>query len=262
MKKLIVMFLISIILGCSSEVKLKSSGISVDMTDSGFELTSDLIPGITLYGNANGGFLYITKVRYFSNWAEGWTEGFYEASGKYKINKAQDGFYLTQEDKLEIWDITSGEIRHKNKYYRDDNGLQKVRNRINRINEYISVIKNAGFGHIDFIGGIKKETKISSFTLKKDFYPVLFPEVMGFEKLEKANELPKCYYSANYEEFKVEGDNINWRQDYTKAVYPEHLWELRDTGTIYRDLEEAPYIFISLYNLEKFLNKIEEIKCH
>lgn len=262
MKKVLIIFFIGTILSCSSEIKLKSSGISVDYTDSGFEMTSALIPGITLYGNESGGYLYVTKVRLFSNWAQGWTEGFYDASGKYKIEKAQNGFYLIQEDQFELWDIISGEVRYKNKYYRDDDGLQKVRNRVNRINEYVSVIKKAGFGHIDFIGGVNKSSVISNYTLKKDFYPVLFPEVMGFGKLDKANKLPQKYYSANYEITKVDGDNIYWRHDYTKAVYPEQLWELRDSGTIYRDLEESPYIFISLYNLEKFLDRIEEIKCH
>lgn len=262
MKKIILLLTVGIFLSCSSEFKLGNKDISIEYTNEGFELNSPAIPGITLYGYQSEGYLYITKARFFSNWAQGWTEGFYEASGKYKIKEINGGTYLVEEDRLEFWDIISGEIRFKSKYYRNDDGLQKVRNRIARHKEYVNVLKNWNDFNNNYIGGIKKIGNLSGFTLKEHIYPYLFPEIVGFEKLDSKNMLPEEFYYNGYEEIKVEGDNIYWRHDYTISVFPEHIWELRDSGTIYRDFQESPYIFISLYNLEKFLDEIEGIKCH
>lgn len=225
-------------------------------------LTSKAIPGMRFEGTVDGDDIYFSRVRIFSNWENGWTEGFYQASGKYSVEYSDNGYTLREVDPLEIWDIESGEIRYRDKYYREDDGLQKVRNRIERVKEYSKVIKEGGGP--EFLGGVKKPNLLSSYTLKEFFYPILFPEIVGFNKLYKNGDLPDKYYESNNDKLVYEGSNIKWRDDYTRAIYPEHLWELRNSGTIYRDFEEAPNIFISYYNLngfiEKKLNNIKIIK--
>lgn len=220
-----------------------------------FELSSPIIPGITFMGSISEDFLYVTSVRFFSNWQNGWTEGFYQASGKYLLEKNGSAYKLVEVDKLEVWDIESGEIRYRGNYFRGDDGLQKVRNRVDRIREYALVIKsNKG---PEYLGGVKKASTVSLYTLKGSLYPKLFPEVKGFKKLERDMRLPKTYYSNEYTKETVEGSNIYWRTDYTKSVFPEHLWELRDSGTIFRDFEEASKLVVGFYNLDSFIeNKL------
>lgn len=229
--------------------------VFIAQNNDNFELSSPIIPGITFIGAVSGKTLYITSVRLFSNWQNGWTEGFYQASGKYLLENSVNSYNLVEVDPLEIWDIESGEIRYKGNYYRGDDGLQKVRNRVDRIREYVSVIKeNRG---PDYLGGVKKASTVSLYSIKGSLYPKLFPEVEGFKKLEKNLRLPKLYYSNDYPKEKVEGSNIYWRTDYTKSVFPEHLWELRDSGTIFRDFEETPQLIVGFYNLDGFIeNKL------
>lgn len=229
------------------------SDVVIALDENSVELTSTLIPGMNFRGTLEGNTIYITQVRVFSNWQNGWTEGFYQASGKYLIVEDGKDYLLEEVDPIEIWDIESGEIRYRGKYYRKDDGLQKVRNRVQRIEEYARIIKE--YGGPNYIGGVKKVTTASKFTIHGHLYPKLFPEVLGFEKLEDSRELHSRYYKSDFEIEKIEGSNIFWRTDYTKALFPEHLWELRNSGTIFRDFEEAPYLVMSYYNLEGFINK-------
>ncbi len=206
-----------------------------------FEFILEELPGLTITGvihkEDSKDILYITEVRLFSNWENGWTEGFYGASGKYKIEDKDDGYLLTTIDPFELWDIISGEIRYNDTYYRADNGLWKVKNRIDRLIELSRVIIN------DF----NYDPSVDS--LKDDIIPILFPEVYKFSRLEEDKILPKAYYDSDLEEEYTLGNGIKWRKDYTKSVYPEHLWELRDSGTLYRDCLEAPRIFETLFKI-------------
>lgn len=235
----------------SKIVTSKGNEVLITTKEGKVEITSPVVPGMSFSGTLSDNTIYITQVRLFSNWQNGWTEGFYQASGKYYVEATGKGYLLKEIDALEIWNIESGEIRYRGNYYREDDGLQKVRNRVDRIEEYVKVIKEKGGP--EFLGDIKKGNSISSYTIKKFLYPVLFPEVVGFNKIEKSNMMQKAYYKSDYEKVKVPGSNIYWRDDYTKSIFPEHLWELRNSGTIFRDFEEAPNIVISYYNLDGFI---------
>lgn len=226
---------------------ITSSCKSTDQLDNYFTLKSDLLPGFELSGiilkENEKDILYITKVRIFSNWERGWTEGFYEASGKYLIEKSTGGDKLIEVDPFELWDIVSGEIRYYDTYYRGDDGLRKVRNRLDRLRELSKAL-------------IEDMNYPKYFTdLEKNLYPILFPEVYNFNKLKREGRLSKDFYNSNLEVEVIRGNGINWRSDYTKAVFPKEFWELRDTGSIYRDALEAPDIFKSLYNLNYYFKE-------
>ncbi|MBN2616988.1 MAG: hypothetical protein JXR64_01610 [Spirochaetales bacterium] len=217
--------------------------------DKSFTFTSPNLPGFSISGivaNEEGiDYLYITSVRMFSNWAGGWTEGFFEASGRYQLEKSGNNYKLTEIDPFELWDIVSGEIRYHDNYYRGDDGVWKVKNRVDRLKELCRVLT------IDM--GFNKY----SGNLEKEIYPTLFPELYKFKKLEVKGLLPKSYYESGLEPKTVRANDIKWRVDYTQAVFPQEFWELRDSGTLYRDVLEAPDIFNSLYNLEEFFSRKE-----
>lgn len=214
-----------------------------------FTFTSQHLPGFEITGvtAAEEGkeILYITSVRMFSNWEGGWTEGFYEASGKYIIENEGQNYKLTEVDPFELWDIVSGEIRYHDNYYRGDDGLWKVKNRIDRFRE-LSRVLISDMGFPKFSGD-----------LEQDIYPQLFPELYKFKKLEEDNKLPTVFYESGLEPEIFRANDIKWRVDYTESVFPEPFWKLRDSGTLYRDALEAPDIFRSIYNLEEFFSNKE-----
>lgn len=221
-------------------------------------INSPLIPGMTINGQVSreeGQFIYyVTDVRLFSNWNNGWTEGFYEASGKYLIKKEALGYKFVELDSFELWDIIRGEIRYHDTYYRKDDGMWKVKNRVDRLKE-VSRVLHKDFNLEPIYGSIDRENSLGG-KFSEAVYPILFPELNKFEALERENKLPKEYYLYNSETTFIQGSGINWRDDYTKSVFPEQLWELRNTGTMFRDVQEAPNIFFSLYNLEGFIEEI------
>lgn len=253
-------------IGYKKRSKIKSKrpliSIEVEKNESGkhiLSLNSPVIPGITINGQvsieAGEIVYYITDVRLFSNWENGWTEGFYEASGKYVIEKKSNSNYKFKEvDKFELWDIVSGEIRYHDSFFRADDGMWKVKNRVDRLKE-VTRILHKDFNLAPVYGSNTKATTISG-KFEDSVYLLLFPELYKFEKLEQKNSLPKTFYGNTFEKETVKGNGIKWRVDYTKSVFPEQLWELRDTGTMYRDAQEAPNILLSLYNLDGFINDI------
>lgn len=240
----------------------KNSAVILNITDNNgkerVEIESPLIPGVIISGQlsreTDGIYCYITDVRMFSNWENGWTEGFFEASGKYLFVKDDSSYVIKEVDPFELWDIVSGEIRYYDAYYREDDGLWKVKNRTDRLME-LSRVLHKDFNLDSFYGHIEKKNSIGkAFT--KDVYPVLFPELYDFKKLDKSGKLPIDFYKSVYKNEIVWGNGIKWRTDYTKSVFQEQLWDLRDSGTLYRDVIEAPEIFFSLYNLESFFEEV------
>lgn len=214
---------------------------STQKDENSIKFSHKSIPGMEIMGivaqESDKDILFITGVRLFSNWGKGWTEGFFEASGKYEIYFNGNQFKITQIDKFELWDIVSGEIRFGDVYYRGDDGLWKVKNRIDRLKEVSRILKNVP---VD----VKEVSKY------------LFPELYKFDKLQDTGKLPQVFYDSMLEPHVREGSGIKWRVDYTQSVFPEQLWELRDSGTLYRDLTEAPKIFNAIYNIDELFDNL------
>jgi hypothetical protein len=61
--------------------------------------------------------------------------------------------------------------------------------------------------------------------------PVLFPEMV------KRRNRPADWRQES-DEF-VRGEDIRWNKDYTERVFPEILRNVRNSGTLFRDWEEA-----------------------
>lgn len=228
-----------------------TSCTTVKERSNGFSFESDILPGMTISGitaSENGvEILYITGVRMFSNWAGGWTEGYFEASGKYVMETYEGTYKLIEIDHFELWDIISGEIRYHDTYYRGDDGLWKVKNRVDRLKEISRVLVNE----------LGKTDKLED--LSHDIYPFMFPELYKFDDLEKKGELPESFKNSGFEPEIIKSSGINWRSDYSRSVFPEQIWKLRDSGTLYRDVQEAPDIFRAIYNLEYYFKNGELI---
>lgn len=188
------------------------------------EYRNPLIPAAVISGDIEdtreGGLrFYVTEVRFFTNWPNGWTEGVYEASGTYLLHNTGGNTRLEVEEEFTLWDITSGGIRYFDTYYRGDEGSRKVKNRIDRMTEISRFVKKEkGFPGKDRV------------TFSRNIRAFLFPEAA------------------------VMGAGIVWDKQYTEKILPEQYIELRNSGTIYRDFEEAPVLFYTMYNLDYVMN--------
>ena len=223
-------------------------------------LTSPYIPGITLNGDieetATGFRLYITEVLLFAEWPNGWTEARYEGTGSFLFEREQDAWLFRIQDSLELWEIVSGEIRYYDTYFRGDNGLWKVRNRVDRIQEISRFLKeDRGFPpfYDRFLQRPKKGIHFSA-----DIVPFLFPEAKSTFSLKEK----RWIYSGSVPDpaagskEKVTGSGIFWRPAYSREILPAHLIPLRDSGTLWRDYEEAGTLLYAFYNLEYVLNSL------
>jgi len=74
-----------------------------------------------------------------------------------------------------------------------------------------------------------KDMDIEKF--EKYWKPVLFPELVS-----------RKYRPAGWQQENDQwnrAESINWNKTYTERLFPEELWEIRNSGTMLRDWEEA-----------------------
>lgn len=223
------------------------------------ELTSSLFPRIVFKGEiaaeAGGDVVFVvTEARLFDNWQNGWTEGFYEASGVLRFKKgaassnAAEETLAVLEDPIRLWGIKSGEIRYIDTYYRRDDGLKKVKQRVDRMSELSKFMRKDLSFRTLYVEVEKDDEPFVDF--REDCLRLLFPEREDFEDLEAEGRLAAGFKTVPEAVETVRGDGLLWRKDYSAAVLPENFRDLRDSGTLYRDFEEAPGLWLSLYNLE------------
>jgi hypothetical protein len=162
------------------------------------------------------------------------------------------------EDELSLWDVVSGGIRYYDTYYRGDDGLRKVKNRVDRMVEVTRFLKEER-DFLPFYGDIIEETSYGR-GFAPDVVSYLFPETKKRFKRKDRNrifsEMNSLYESSGPE--KVFGSDMYWRTGYSEKILPEHLVPLRNTGTLWRDYEEAAELFYSIYNLEYLFNTMLE----
>jgi hypothetical protein len=61
--------------------------------------------------------------------------------------------------------------------------------------------------------------------------PALLPEMVSKKKRPPEWETENVQW--------VKAEDVKWNSSYTEGVFPEHLWAVRNSGTLLRDWEEA-----------------------
>jgi hypothetical protein len=78
----------------------------------------------------------------------------------------------------------------------------------------------------------------------------LFPELVS------AKARPADYSTENAEWGRA--DSVNWNRTYTEHLFPEELWEYRNSGALLRDWEEAlPWIYME-YSWDSIIDSFDE----
>jgi hypothetical protein len=224
------------------------------------EIESPYIPAAVVSGDVEetgeGLMFYITQVELFTAWDNGWTEGILEGSGSFLLTPEEGGWTITMQDSLSLWDVVSGGIRYFDTYYRGEDGLRKVKNRVDRMREVNWYLRDEQ-DFLPFYGDFI-ETSSYGAGFAADLVPFLFPEA---EKRIRRRDRKRMFTEANEvfiasRESETLGAGIYWRTGYSEAILPEHLIPLRNSGTLWRDWEEAGQLFYSLYNMNYLFNTL------
>jgi hypothetical protein len=215
--------------GKRKEVKIELKEMRPKESEDYIEITSSKWPGFALWGSipgADGGF-HFTGARILSSHVSGWNEANYELLGNGSFSsygrEAGGVLYITEEP--ERIQISSGRIRLKSSRLSGNGALTPLQNRRERIlslTEWMAEWQ-------------EKSGNSSYFADRKEFEEywksLLFPELV-FER-----KRPREYSAANAEWRRA--DSVKWNLSYTKLVFPEELRELRNSGALLRDWEEA-----------------------
>jgi hypothetical protein len=203
------------------------------------EISNGAWPGFSLRGSMPeaDGSVYLTEARFLSSHAQGWNEFTMDIIGSAIFqNPGPAVGVLRITEEVERVEISSGRIRLKSDYITGSAAITPLRNRRERITALVEWMnERLHSGSYDDSGEIPAFADIGEFG--GYWKRVLFPELV----LEKNR--PEDY-SVHDAEWKRE-DGVNWNLGYTESLFPEGLWEYRNSGAMLRDWEEAlPWIFM------------------
>jgi hypothetical protein len=188
------------------------------------DISSGAWPGLILRSVMDsGGNLELSEARFLSSHVQGWNEFTMNLLGSAAFEKrGNDEWLLYFKGEPERIQIASGKIRLKSSYLTGTAALSSLRNRRERI--------------LAITGWMKQSLQEQiSFENQKEFEaywrPLLFPELVS------AKKRPPEYPVENSQWRRA--DSVRWNQSYTEKFFPEQLWELRNSGALLRDWEEA-----------------------
>ena len=211
------------------------------------EISSSEWPELALRGTMpdNDGRLHLTEARFLSSHVHGWNEFSLDILGNafFRGTSSVDAlFYIFYIDgDVELVQIGSGRILLRSNQLSGTAALIPLRNRRERIlalNEWMS-------------GSLGDNRIFASQREFEDYWkPRLFPELVSRKKR------PQEYSGGNARWARA--DSVRWNLTYTEDVFPEHLWEFRNSGAMLRDWEEAlPWIFME-YSWSNIVSSFNE----
>jgi hypothetical protein len=177
--------------------------------------------GLTLRGVIpKDGVVSFTQADILSTHVHGWNQFTLELLGEGSLSVNGNTSTLSMPNPPETVLISSGKIRYKDDRMSGADALSNLRNRRERI---LAVTE-----------WMKTHTK-QDFSSQKDFEEYwkrrLFPELVS------RRNRPEMYTEKGTQW--VQGNGVRWNDNYTRAVFPDELWELRNSGALLRDWEEA-----------------------
>lgn len=178
--------------------------------------------------------LFIESFHWFNNWNDGWTETRFLASGTLIKEESATGSRLAIEEPLLLEDPEKATIRYRDTILESDVALKQFGNRWERIRSAVNFLNEK----LDL-----SEMPYNEFKAKSE--TILFPEVYGYsdKRTQKNNT--------------VRAEGIEWDTIYSDEIIPEELWEVRNTGTLFRDWEETSKLFYFWYIREETAGRLE-----
>jgi len=180
-------------------------------------------PTIKLRGSAvnDEGEFNLVSLDYLGGSPQGWSEFRLDLVGEGKLALSGTTAALSVQPEIEPIQISFARIKRYDTRLSGNEALTGLRNRHERIKaiaEWMNGRENA-----------PKSADIKSF--EKYWKPILFPETVSKKKR------PADWQQADDQW--VRAESIRWNKGYTERLFPEELREIRNTGTMLRDWEEA-----------------------
>ena len=183
-------------------------------------------PAIKIRGSApdsGGGFL-LKSLDYLGGNPHGWNEYRLDLFGSGNLSLGETAV-LSIHDEVEAMEISSARIRRYDTRITGTDALASLRNRRERILA-IAEWLNDGDNPLASGAAIANQKKFVQY-----WKPLLFPEAVR-KKLRPAD------WQQEGDRW-VRAEDIRWNVSYTERVFPEVLRNIRDSGTMLRDWEEA-----------------------
>jgi hypothetical protein len=200
-------------------------------------------------GIAASGSFEFTEAQFLSTHINGWNAFTLDLLGSASFS-ASSGVVgiLRVTGEVERVQISSGMIRLKSSRLTGSAALSPLRNRRERI-----------LALVEWMNGRTENADFSSRNDFEDYWkPRLFPELVSIGKRPPEYSMDTMN-NAGW----VRADSVSWNRAYTESLLPEELWELRNSGALLRDWEEAlPWIYMeySWDYIIKSLNGINLLK--
>lgn len=186
----------------------------------------------------NGEF-FLTSLEYLGGNVHGWNEYSMEVTGEASLVLSDaSGAVLLIKSEIEKVEITDGRIHRYDSRITGSEALTGLRNRRERITAAVDWMAS--------IEGSPRGQNIENF--ENHWRPVLFPEMVSKKKrpagwMQKGDVL-------------VKADDIRWNTGYSERVFPKELIPVRNSGTLYRDWEEAVLWIYYEYEWENIKEKL------
>ena len=185
-------------------------------------------PSVRIRTSAPGtdGEFLLVSLDYLGGNEHGWNEfrlDFF-GSGRLVRDETEARFSLAQG--FEPVQISAGRIRRFDTRITGNDALTYLRNRHERILALTELMRDFE-GHPQGMG-VRHECHRD---FEMHWKPVLFPEMVG------NRHRPDGWLQEG--DMRVRAENVGWNTGYTERVFPEPLWNVRNSGTLLRDWEEA-----------------------
>jgi hypothetical protein len=201
------------------------------------ELIPGAFPYLRLRGSAPGeeGNFYLTSLKFLSGHVSGWNEFTLDLSGTGQFTPGDARFRLHAAP--EPVRIREGKIRQDAERISGDRALTVLQNRYERI-----------LALTEWMHGRNPPLFEDSGAFESYWKPLLLPELVPGKKRPPAWNAGGALWRA--------GD-VWWNTRYTRDLFPEPLWLLRDSGALLRDWEEALLWIYFEYEREGFMESLQ-----
>ena len=203
-------------------------------------------PAMKLRGTIPGenGEFILTSLDYLAGSSQGWNEYRLDiiGSGKLIINATTATFSIQPE--IDAVQISSGRIKRFDTRITGDEALSSLRNRRERITALAEWMNSVN--EVNGVNGVENVPVMTDLkNFNKYWKPVLFPELVSKSKQPAGWNLESDQFAR--------AEDIRWNTGYTERAFPEILREIRNSGTMLRDWEEAvDWIYIE-YHWDKIM---------
>ncbi|OHD82425.1 MAG: hypothetical protein A2355_01185 [Spirochaetes bacterium RIFOXYB1_FULL_32_8] len=89
--------------------------------------------------------VHIDTIHYLTSWANGWTEGIFDATGIISFYNENGKNIVSIKEEITIFDLKKGNLRYYDTMYQNEDGYKKVQDRFTRIKAIIEYLKTNGY---------------------------------------------------------------------------------------------------------------------